>query len=411
MKLGVNTEIGFTHLLSRKRQTLVASLGVTIGIAMYIFMNSLTLGVNRYSDNAVFKSAPHLRVYKEDEMSKLLSKDTIKGGTTVIVNPKISNTSLNLINPLKLLRDIQSQKGVVAVAPQVTANIFYTNGKSQVNGVVNGVNILEADAMFNIESTMIDGDLRNLVNTSNGILLGVGIVNKLNLKMNDNINVLSATGVVKLMKVVGIFKTSFALTDKTKSYVNLATAQQLLGQGPSYVTDIYVNVADPATAKGYVTGLQNLTGYTVEDWETANEQFVAGKKIRGIMLGGISWAILLVAAFGIYNILNMTITQKLNDIAILKATGFSGRDVVRIFVLEAVIMGFLGTMFGVILSLGPVYALSHVYIGADIGYFPIQFEPSIAIRGAWIGMIVTFCAGYIPARRAAKVDPLVIFRR
>jgi lipoprotein-releasing system permease protein len=411
MKIGVNTEIGLTHLLSRKRQTLVASLGVTIGIAMYIFMNSLTLGVNRYSDNAIFKSAPHLRVYKEDEMSKPLVNESGKGATPVIVNPKIKNTSLNLINPVKLLRDIQSMQGVVAAAPLVTTNLFYTNGKSQVNGVANGVNILEANAMFNIESTMIDGNLRDLVNTPNGILLGVGIVNKLNVKLNDNINVISSVGVVKLMKVVGIFKTSFAFTDKSKSYVNLATAQQLLGQGPNYVTDIYVNVNTPADAPHFVPLLQNLTGYTVEDWQTANEQAVAGSKIRGIMLGGISWAILLVAAFGIYNILNMTITQKLNDIAILKATGFSGRDVVRIFVMEAVVMGFIGTCFGVILSLVPVYALSHVYIGADIGYFPIQFEPSIAIRGAIIGMIVTFCAGYIPARRAAKVDPLAIFRR
>ncbi len=411
MKLSVNTEIGLTHLLSRKRQTLVASLGVTIGIAMYIFMNSLTLGVNRYSDNAIFKNAPHLRVYKEDEMSKPIPGVSSSSGLPVIVNPKISNTSLNLVNPQKLLKDIQSQKGVTAAAAYVTANLFYTNGKSQVNGVASGVNILEANAMFNIESTMIDGDLRSLVNTPNGILLGVGIVNKLNIKLNDNINVISSVGVVKLMKVVGIFKTSFAITDKTKSYVSLATAQQLLGQGPNFVTDIYVNVATPALAPSYVPLLQNLTGYNVEDWMVANETAVAGSKIRGIMLGGISWAILLVAAFGIYNILNMTITQKLNDIAILKATGFSGKDVIRIFVLEALIMGFLGTCFGVILSLVPTTALAHVYIGADIGYFPIRFEPSIALKGAIIGMIVTFCAGYIPARRAAKVDPLAIFRR
>jgi lipoprotein-releasing system permease protein len=411
MNRSVNTEIAFTHLLSRKRQTLVASLGVTVGIAMYVFMNSLTLGVNRYSDSAIFKSAPHLRVFKEDEISKPLSTNSGKDRTPVIINPKISNTSLNLLNPVKLLADLQSQPGIVYVAPLVTTNLFYTNGKSQVNGIASGVNILEANAMFNIESTMIDGDLRSLVTTANGILLGVGIVNRLNVKLNDNINVVSATGVVKLMKVVGIFKTSFAFTDKSKSYVNLATAQQLLGQGPNYVTDIYINVKDPKTAPEYVARLKNLTGYSVEDWQTANEQAVAGSKIRGIMLGGISWAILLVAAFGIYNILNMTITSKLNDIAILKATGFSGKDVVRIFVLEALVMGFIGTCLGVLLSYVPVYILGHVYIGADIGYFPIQFEPSIAIRGGWIGMLVTFCAGYIPAQRAARVDPLAIFRR
>ena len=77
----------------------------------------------------------------------------------------------------------------------------------------------------------------------------------------------------------------------------------------------------------------------MEDWKEANETFVAASKTRSVMMRSISAAILPVAAFGIYNILNMTIMQKLNDIAILKATGFSGKDVIKIFVMEAVIMG------------------------------------------------------------------------
>ena len=411
IKINVNTEIAFTHLLSRKRQTAVASLGVTIGIAMYIFMNSLTMGVNRYSDNAVFKSTPHLRIYKEDEMSKPLVTGGKQSGTTVIINPKISNLTKNLINPVKLVDDIKKRINVVAIAPTVTVNLFYNNGKSQVDGVSSGVNILEANAMFNIQSTMVDGDMRDLLNTPNGIIIGVGIADKLNVKLNDNISITSSIGIVKLMKVMGIFKTSYSITDKTKSYMNLSAAQELLKQGPSYVTDIDVNIKNPLKAPQYVPTLKELTGYTVEDWQSANEQATAGKKIRTIMFLGISLAILLVAAFGIYNILNMTISQKLNDIAILKATGFSGKDVIKIFVGEALIMGVIGTFVGFLLSIGLVNLLSHVYIGGDIGNFPIQFEPLISIEGVLIGILVTIGAGFIPARKAAKVDPIAIFRR
>ena len=309
------------------------------------------------------------------------------------------------------MSDIRKNKDVVAVAPLANVNLFYNNGKSQVDGISLGVNILEADAMFDITSIMIEGNVKALANTPNGIIIGVGIANKLSLKLNDNLSITSAFGVIKQMKIVGIFKSTIAMTDKSKSYINLSTAQQLLKQNPNYVTDIYVNIKDPSKALAMAEDLKKLTGYTVEDWMAANEQFVTGKKVRGIMLGGVSWAILLVAAFGIYNILNMTITSKLNDIAILKATGFAGKDVVRIFVGEALIMGIIGTLAGVLLSMGLVEMLSHVYIGGDLGYFPIQFEPQVTITGIIIGILVTVGAGYIPARKAAKIDPITIFRK
>ena len=407
----VNTEIALTHILTRKRQTLVAALGVTIGIAIYICLNTLVIGTNRYSDNAIFKTTPHIRIYKEDEVSKPLITDSVKKNATVIINPKISNISKNLINPVKLLDEIKSQPEVTSAAQMVSANLFYNNGKSQLNGSGWGINIVEANTMFDIQSTMVDGDLRTLLNTPNGIIVGVGIADKLSLKRNDNLSVISSIGVIKLMKVVGFFKTSNLVTDKGKSYMNLAAAQQLLGQGPSYVTDIYVKIKEPDQAPKYAAELSKLTGYTSEDWQTANELFVAGKKIRAIMFAVISWAILLVAGFGIYNIVNMTISQKMNDIAILKANGFSGMDVIKIFVTEAMIMGIIGTIGGFLLSALIVNLLSRIYIGADIGYFPIQFELSVSLTGVWVGMLVTFGAGFIPARKAAKIDPVAIFRK
>jgi lipoprotein-releasing system permease protein len=118
-----------------------------------------------------------------------------------------------------------------------------------------------------------------------------------------------------------------------------------------------------------------------------------------------------VAGFGIYNILNMTVTQKINDIAILKAMGFKGNDVVRIFVTQAITMGMIGIVMGVIVATIMVNLLQHVYIGGDIGYFPIRFEVLPFARGIFFGFAVTFLAGYMPARKAAKVDPVSIFRK
>lgn len=407
---GVNSEIALTHILSRKKQTLVASLGVTIGITVFVFLNSLLLGFNRFFDASIFKSMPHMRVYKDDEISKPLTKSD-SASLTVVVNPKILNQAKRLINPQELVNRLKSQQDVVAAAQWVSVNLFYTNGKSQLPGVSSGANIAEADAMFGIQETMVEGDARNLQSIANGILIGIGIAEKLNIHLNENVSVISSVGATRVMKVVGIFSTSNSITDKSKSYMNLSAAQQLMREGSSYVTDIYVNVKDPDLVERYKEHFEKLTGYKVEDWKEANETLVAAAKMRSVMLRVISTAILLVAAFGIYNILNMTIMQKLNDIAILKATGFSGPDVIRIFVGEAFIMGFFGTFAGLGFALVLVNLLQHVYIGGDIGYFPIRFEPAVFIMGAAVGIIVTLGAGFIPARNAAKVDPVEIFRK
>lgn len=411
MKFKVNSDIASTHLLTRKRQTLIAALGVAVGTGIFIFMISLVVGFNRNADEGIFKSIPHLRIYQEDEISKPLFIGGKSKFLHVIINPKISTLSENLMNPEKIITDLKQQPDVVSVTQQVSANIFYNNGKSQLNGITSGVNIIEANAMFNIESTMLAGNIRDLKTTPNGIILGVEIAQNLNIQLNDYISIISSIGVVKVLKVIGIFKTNNSEIDLTKSYINLPIAQQLLKQNTSYVTDIYVNITNPDKAPEYTRNFSTLTGYKAEDWQSANESIMASKKTRKVMMGSISFAILLVAAFGIYNIINMTIKEKLNDIAILKAIGFSGKDVLNIFLKETLIMGLIGTVMGLIIATILVHFLSGVYVGGDIGYFPIQFEPQIYFMGTMIGIFLTLAAGYIPAQNAAKVDPIEIFRK
>jgi lipoprotein-releasing system permease protein len=118
-----------------------------------------------------------------------------------------------------------------------------------------------------------------------------------------------------------------------------------------------------------------------------------------------------VAGFGIYNILNLTISQKINDIAILKAMGFQSHDVIRIFLLQGTIIGLIGIVLGLLLAAVLIYLMSRVYIGKDIGYFPIGFELSTVIYGTLFGLAITLLASYLPARKAANVDPVSIFRK
>lgn len=411
MKLPVNVEIALTHIMTRKKQTLIAALGVTIGIALYIFSNSLMRGFSVYSRNEMFKIMPHIKIFKEDEISKPLLANASEKDIVLIRNPSITTTSKSVIDPYRLIKEVDKQNFVKNVAPQVSIDFFYNNGKSQLKGIGSGVNISEANAMFNIQSTMLAGDLQALANNLSGIVIGKGVAEKLNLGLDDNVTISSSRGVVKVMKIIGIFSTGNKATDESKAYMHINTAQKLSKESADYVTDIYVNVVNPDSSLFYATRLQTMTNYKVEDWQTSNADSLAGDKIRIVMNTTVALAIMMVAAFGIYNILNMTIMQKMNDIAILKATGFSGKDIVRIFVLEALIMGVIGTFLGLSIGAILIEILSRIYIGPPIGYFPIYYNLSVFGVGALFGMLASLGAGYLPARKAAKIDPVEIFRK
>lgn len=407
----VNTEIAYTHIVTRKRQVLVAALGVTVGIAVFIFMNSLMAGFERYSMEALFKTVPHLRVFRDDAISRPILPTGADSVRPLILNPKITEQTKKILNPQEVIATLRQLPGITAVTPDVGVNVFYNNGPAQVTGKLSGVDIQQEDAMFNLQASLLEGELRDLKTRQNAILLGEGIAHKLNVRLHDNITVTSAVGVSKTLQVIGIFKTGITSIDKTKAYLNIPAAQQLLRQGPSYITDIFVNVTDPNKAKSHIPVINAATGYDVEDWETANSAAMAANRVRRVMAFCISMSILLVAGFGIYNILNMTIMQKMNDIAILKAMGFSGGSVTRIFLMQALLIGILGVAMGMALGLLLVNLLAKVYVGGDIGYFPIRFEPFYFVMGGSFGIFITLMAGLIPARKAAKVDPVAIFRK
>jgi len=409
MKHAINSEIAFTYINSNKKLTAVAALGIVLGMAVYIFMNSMMAGFDKQINESIFKSISHIKIYKDDEVCAPLNEDSTH--KTLIINPKVIPTSNKIINPNRIIQLLESHPDVAVVSPQINTGVFYKNGKSQISGTSVGFIPERGNRMYNIESFMVDGNYQTFKNNPNGILVGAGIASKMNLSVGDNISLTSSKAVTKVMRVEGIFQTNNSGVDKARTFISLQAAQQLQAEGPTYVTEINVNVNDFNAAEQYSALFSNLTGYKAEDWKTSNETLVAGNKMRKVIITFVSVTILLVAGFGIYNILNMTVSQKINDIAILKAMGFRGNDVVKIFVTQAMTIGAMGVTAGVIAASGLIYWLQHVYIGGDIGYFPIYFNLVKFLQGIGFGLLITFLAGYIPARKAAKVDPVSIFRK
>jgi lipoprotein-releasing system permease protein len=413
MKISVNTEIALTYLTARKKQTAVAALGVMFGISMFIFMQSLMKGTNDYFEKMSFTNMPHIRLYSENKVADnhLLHNFLTDPSEKILVNPKQLHQSQGLTNPYGLVARIRRNKLVSFITPQVTGNVIYTSGSVELPGNIAGVDIEEENKMFDVQSNMVAGNLHDLNRVHNSILIGKGIAEKLSLHVGDNITVRSGNGNLVVMRVIGIFSTTVKALDETKSYANIAQVQSLIGKDRSYVTEIKINLVDYNKASEVAREIETITGYKAEDWIKANEQLKAAFKIRAVILNSVIGVILLVAGFGIYNILNMTIYEKIKEIAILKAQGFSGRAVTSIFLQQAIYIGILGGVIGLLLGFSLTYMVSRIYIGAGtLKYLPMSFYIPHYLEALLFGVLTTVAAGFFPANKAAKVDPVTIIR-
>jgi lipoprotein-releasing system permease protein len=171
---------------------------------------------------------------------------------------------------------------------------------------------------------------------------------------------------------------------------------------------------DLEEAAGLSKTIENIYSVKALDIKTANAQFETGTSIRNIISYAVSISLMIVAGFGIYNILNMFIYEKMNDIAILKATGFTGMDVMYIFIFQAVLIGLIGGIVGIGIGYGVSVIIDHLPFVTEalptIKTFPVNYQLSFYVSAISFSLGATFLAGYLPARKAKKIDPVEIIR-
>ena len=408
----VNNRISQVHLTSNVKQTIVAMLGVTFGISMYVFMTGFMTGVNDAQTALAFSSLAHVRIYNDVPADKTnIAKYVYPNDLIYLRNAKVIKYTDGIKNSNEIISLLQHQKELAGVTTQVNINVFFRNAGNKVNGTISGVDVVNEDKVFGIAQYMTQGNWVDLKKRPDGILVGITLAKNLGLKVDDNLNILTSDGISHNYKVIGIFQTNVAGTDKTKAYININAARQLLAVNQDYVTDIQIIIKDFNKTQPLVDLLTPVVPYKVESWQMSNQQLEAGSNLRDIIAVAVSLTILLVAGFGIYNIMNMTINQKIREIAILKAMGFSGGDVTQIFLTQAIIIGIIGGVIG----MGFGYLVSRLvnlvpFNVAGLKTLPMAYTPKDYALAFIFGLITTFVAGYLPARKASKIDPVNIIR-
>jgi len=409
--------IAKTHLLTKFKQTAIAALGVTFGIGAYITLVSFMTGLNAMLDDLILNQTPHIHVYNEIEPSKkqpVELYDAFKNSINVVhsIKPKLSQKKIH--NALPIIKFLNENEDVKGAIPQIKTQIFYISGSIEIAGNITGIQPVEEARLFNFRDYIIEGAPEKLKNTENGILLGSGIAKKMSLQLGDRVQVSTIKGDIFPLKIVGIYQSGVADIDAIQSFVNLKTVQRILGEAENYITDINVKLFDIDKALPLSKKIEQQFNLTAIDINTANAQFETGTTIRNLITYAVSITLLIVAGFGIYNILNMLIYEKMNDIAILKAIGFSGKDVQYIFMSQAMIIGLVGGVLGLLIGFVFTNIISTIPFKTEalptVDTYPINFNGWFYIIGIVFAMISTFFAGYLPSRKAKKIDPVKIIR-
>jgi lipoprotein-releasing system permease protein len=410
-------EIAKALLLARSKQTLVAAIGVTFSVAFFISLLGFMQGLNTLLDGLVLNRTPHIRLYNDTRPSAqqpIELDNQYKGYHHFIHSIKPANTRKEIYNVENILKKLNSDTRVYGIAPKLTAQAFYNLGNIELNGIINGIDPMQEARLFNFKNYVLDGDYMDLQNRPNSIILGRGVADKMLANKGDVIQVTTINGDHFSLKVIGFFQSGSVELDKVQSFVSIATCRKLLKKPSTYVSDIQIKLKDmnqaPAMAKEYAS----LFKIDAEDIQTANAQFETGSSARTIISFAVGIVLLIVAGFGIYNILNMMIYEKMDTIAILKATGYSGADIKKIFIAISLSIGIAGAIAGV--SLGLLFSVLidnipfHSAALPTVKTYPVDYGIHYYAIAVIFAVATTYFAGWFPSRKASVVDPVEIIR-
>jgi len=404
-------------LVARWRQTLIAAIGVTFSITMFITLLSFMTGLNDLLDGLILNRTPHIRLYNEVKPSKTQPVNNAaeyKDYYNFISSIKSGSSRQEIYNTGAIMQALKKDSRVLGFSPKLIAQVFYNEGAVDITGVINGIDVLAENKLFHFNDYITAGSGIDISRVPNSIVLGKGLAEKLLAEVGDVVQVTTSKGERFQLRVVGYFQSGIAELDKVQSYASVSTVQKLLGKPGNYITDIQIKMKDINIAPAVAAEYRQLFRADAEDIQTANSQFETGSSIRTLISYTVGITLLIVAGFGIYNILNMMIYEKMDSIAILKATGFSGRDVKRIFLIIALSIGFFGGLVGLLLGFSLSSAIDQIPFNTaslpTIKTYPINYNPLFYIIGIVFSLITTYFAGWFPARKASKVDPVVIIR-
>lgn len=412
--------IGLRYLKAKRKSTFISIItfistaGVTLGVMALIVVLAVMTG------------------FENDLKEKILGTNA---HIVVIRNGAPMEQYKSVIEKLK------GFKGVQAATPFIYNQVMLSSGKNVSGVVLRGIDVATDRQVTRLSKSVVEGNIDGLdpemgqgSDGTPGLMVGKELAKHLNLFLGDKVNVISPMGNItplgmmprmKPFRVTGIFNTGMFEYDSTLAYISLDQAQRFFDLGDT-VTGIQLKVEDVYHTDELARSINREMGvsFYARDWMQMNKNILFALKTEKIVMFIILTLIVLVAAFGIASTLFMVVMEKTRDIAILKSMGATGASIMKIFVLEGLIIGIIGTLFGVVsglliaLNLEPIISVIQKITGQDffskdiyyLDHFPSLVVPSDVVLISVTAVLISFLATLYPAWQASKMLPAEALR-
>lgn len=405
--------IALRHLSSRKRQSVVSLMGITLGVGFFLAISSLMQGSEKDFIHRLVDNSPHITVHDEYRLPKEQPVYTAYPHAAILLHGVTPLTDIRGIRGYEpILTELRRQEGTRA-SPVLAGEAIVTYAGRNLAITLNGMIPEDISAVTTIEKYMTQGTINDLAANQNGIIIGQELLRKLSLTLGKNITLAAPNGQVRTFKIVGIFRTGRADYDERQAFITLKHAQAFFDR-MNRVNTLIIKLARPEEARTVAAALEKKIGYKCVSWQETSEDLLNTLVIRNIIMYTVVSAVLIVAAFGIYNVISTIVMEKQRDIAILKAIGLHARDIKNIFSIQGFILGLFGLASGIPFGTALMFALSRVRLrppgSLEEINMPIDWGlPQFLIAGAF-ALAAALFAAFLPARKAAIVQPVDILR-
>ena len=387
-------------------QTLFIVGGISIGVAVIVFMSAMLAGLESNFIKRVLTSQPQIQLIPPDQVARPLRRNAAGEFEDAVVQ-RPSQRVLSIDQWPKIREQLLNMREITAVSPTMTGSALAVRGDASRAISLSGVEPESYFKIVRVPDYIVAGQPRL---SSEDIIIGIELAKNLGATVGDKLNVSAANGASRVLTITGLVDLGNKGTNQRAAYVSLRTAQSLLGMIGG-VTTIDLTVNDIYAAETLAQQIQASNAVEADSWIKTNAQFFTAVEAQKTSNTLIRSFVALSVAFGIAAVLVVSVIQRSREIGILRAMGATRGKIMRVFLLQGGLLGFAGSLLGSAMgALALVYwhAVARQVDRSEL--FPLILDRQLFIVTTILATLTGLLAATAPALRAAKLDPVVAIR-
>ena len=399
-RLWIEWTIAISFLREGRAQSIMITVGVAVGVAVIVFVTALMQGLQSNIIQRTLGTQAHIRLLSPDDVNQIIAPAV---GTLQLLQEDKRPQRLRSINNWQQITETLDQLPLLtAVSPVVSGPAFAQRGDALESVALVGIDVERYQKIIPLKEYLISGQLRV---GADEVLIGSQLAEDLGVQVGSKLRLDTGQQNSAVVNIAGIFELGVRELDARYVYLDLKQAQSLLSL-PGGVTVIDLTVADIFEAENVAAQVGRLTSLQAESWIKTNAQLMNAISAQSLSTSMIIVFVAISVAFGIASVLSVSVVQRTREIGILRATGATRQQILRIFLFQGAMFGLLGSVLGSVAS----YALVWVFNNFGPGLFYIPVSINLIMLALLLAILTGVLAAAIPARRAAALDPVEAIR-